>query len=52
MVKWASMMMMMMMCISTGQLSTSRIVGDSVRREVLYNILIEFGIPMKLVRRI
>jgi hypothetical protein len=25
---------------------------DSVRREVLYNILIEFGIPMKLVRPI
>jgi hypothetical protein len=23
---------------------------DSVRREVLYNILIEFGVPMKLVR--
>jgi hypothetical protein len=23
---------------------------DSVRREVLYNILIEFGLPMKLVR--
>jgi len=23
---------------------------DSVRREVLYNILIEFGIPMKLLR--
>jgi hypothetical protein len=23
---------------------------DSVRREVLYNILIEFGFPMKLVR--
>ena len=23
---------------------------DSVRREVLYNILIEFGIPMNLVR--
>jgi len=23
---------------------------DSVRREVLYNILIAFGIPMKLVR--
>jgi hypothetical protein len=22
---------------------------DSVRREVLYNILIEFGVPMKLV---
>jgi hypothetical protein len=25
---------------------------DSVRREVLYNILIEFGIPMELVRLI
>jgi len=25
---------------------------DSVRREVLYNILIEFGIPMKLLRLI
>jgi hypothetical protein len=25
---------------------------DSVRREVLYNILIEFGIPMQLVRLI
>jgi hypothetical protein len=23
---------------------------DSVRREVLYNILIEFGVPLKLVR--
>jgi hypothetical protein len=23
---------------------------DSVRREVLYNILIEFGVPMKVVR--
>jgi hypothetical protein len=27
-------------------------VFDSVRREVLYNILIEFGVPMKLVRLI
>jgi hypothetical protein len=25
---------------------------DSVRREVLYNILIEFGVPMELVRLI
>ena len=25
---------------------------DSVRREVLYNILIEYGIPMKLVKPI
>jgi hypothetical protein len=25
---------------------------DSVRKEVLYNILIEFGIPRKLVRLI
>jgi len=25
---------------------------DSVRTEILYNILIEFGIPMKLVRLI
>jgi hypothetical protein len=23
---------------------------DSVRREVLYNIIIEFGVPMKLIR--
>jgi hypothetical protein len=26
--------------------------NDSVRREVLYNILIEFSVPMKLVRLI
>jgi hypothetical protein len=26
--------------------------NDSVRKEVLYNILIEFGVPMKLVRLI
>jgi hypothetical protein len=25
---------------------------DSVRREVLYNILMEFGVPMKLIRQI
>jgi hypothetical protein len=25
---------------------------DSVRREVLYNILIEFGVPLELVRLI
>jgi len=25
---------------------------DSVRGEALYNILIEFGIPMKLIRQI
>jgi hypothetical protein len=27
-------------------------VYDSVRKEVLYNLLIEFGVPMKLVRLI
>jgi hypothetical protein len=26
--------------------------SDSVRREILYNILIEFGVPMKVVRLI
>jgi hypothetical protein len=35
------------------QLSTDfRKAYDSVRREILYNILIEFGIPTKLVRLI
>jgi hypothetical protein len=29
-----------------------RTAYDSIRREVLYNILIEFGVPMKLVRLI
>jgi hypothetical protein len=29
-----------------------KIAYDSVRREVLYHILIELGIPMKLVRLI
>jgi hypothetical protein len=28
---------------------TQKAPYDSVRREVLYNILIEFGVPMKLV---
>jgi len=27
-------------------------VCDSVRREILYNILIEFGVPRKMVRLI
>jgi hypothetical protein len=36
---------------STG-LKTHNVLLDSVRREVLYNILIEFGVPMKLVRLI
>ena len=31
-------------------LQTSRKAYDSVKREVLHNILIDFGIPMKLVR--
>jgi hypothetical protein len=35
------------------QLSTEfKKTYDSIRREVLYNILIEFGIPMQLVRQI
>ena len=33
----------------TGQLDFNK-AYDSVRREVLYKILIEFGIPMTLVR--
>ena len=35
----------------TGQLDFNK-AYDSVRREVLYKILIEFGIPMTLVRLI
>jgi hypothetical protein len=30
----------------------SKKLYDSVRREVLYNVFIEFGVPMKLVRLI
>jgi len=33
-------------------LTDSKKAYDSVRREVLYNILIEFGIAMKLIRLI
>jgi len=40
----------MKQCISN--LQTSNKTNDLVRREVLYNILIEFGITMKLVRLI
>jgi len=40
----------MKQCISCVQ--TLRKLNDSVRREVLYNILIAFGVPMKLVRLI
>ena len=40
----------MKQCI--GSFVDSRKAYDSVRREVLYYILIEFGIPMKLVRLI
>jgi hypothetical protein len=35
---------------STSAIHRFKIAYDSVRREVLYNILIGFGIPMKLVR--
>ena len=38
----------MKQCISS--LQTPKKAQDSVRRGILYNILIEFGIPMKLVR--
>jgi hypothetical protein len=39
------------------EVSTSAIINlkkayDVVRREILYNILMEFGVPMKLVRLI
>ena len=40
----------MKQCIS--YLRTSKKAYDSVRMEVLYNILIEFGIPMKVVKLI
>ena len=34
------------------QLTDFKKACDSVRREVLYNILIDFGIPMKVIRLI
>ena len=37
---------------SENKCSELKEANDLVRREVLYNILIEFGIPMKLVRLI
>jgi hypothetical protein len=40
----------MKQCVS--YLETAGKVHDSVRMEVLYNILIVFGVPMKLVRLI
>jgi hypothetical protein len=35
-----------------GFFTDSKKAYDLIRREVLYNILIEFGVPMKLVRLI
>jgi hypothetical protein len=40
------------MCAQRTEGSRDRLSFDSLRGEVLYNILIEFGIPMKLVRLI
>jgi hypothetical protein len=37
---------------STSAIHTFKKACDSVRREVLYNILIEFGVFMNLVRMI
>jgi hypothetical protein len=41
-----------MQCGSTSALIDFKEAYDSVGRKVMYNILIEFGIPIKLVRLI